>query len=587
MVSRALVAFVFSTTWSLTAAFTPSAAAAAAASAVTASGVGPLAWRRTRATDGRSAGVCSMAWRHRHPPPAGGGSCRRHRAVCPPSASPSPTSSSSSSSTASVERFVENRDGGSSRSSSRRPGFNDAASAVSGDPAENHGGRGSGGRRRSAAACVDESRFEPAVCLAAATVSASAASASPPARAAAESGRPSLFHNGVNGADESRRGDPSSAEPSARLMISMRQLSVLGAVAGLAAAAFDYEHGMAGFHWFQDWAVGAASNLPPRAAGNGGGGGGGGELGQVHLTPLKSIATGLGAGFTRALSRTLTFPLDTIKTRSQLSRLGAEDRSLLSAGMRRSIDGPASFDGVFKGFSAFLAQAGPSNAVFFLVYDALKALGTAALLGGLSGGGGGGGSGGGAGGGSSSLLPTALHLGASSIATVPSNLVRTPAEVVKQRLQVGQESGNSLQALRSIVRAEGVKGLFVGGKEQLMREIPFNAVQFAVYECLTSYVGSSELWADAALGAASSAVGAFATQPVDTVKTRVMTKSVPGSFGGASPGFLESAALVVEAEGVSSLFLGLLPRLVLVSTGGAFYFWGQEFASQLMSRAGF
>lgn len=27
-----------------------------------------------------------------------------------------------------------------------------------------------------------------------------------------------------------------------------------------------------------------------------------------------------------------------------------------------------------------------------------------------------------------------------------------------------------------------MKGLFVGGKEQLLREIPFNAVQFTVYE---------------------------------------------------------------------------------------------------------
>lgn len=39
-----------------------------------------------------------------------------------------------------------------------------------------------------------------------------------------------------------------------------------------------------------------------------------------------------------------------------------------------------------------------------------------------------------------------------------------------------------MQALLSIVRAEGVKGLFVGGNEQLIREIPFNAIQFTVYE---------------------------------------------------------------------------------------------------------
>lgn len=43
-------------------------------------------------------------------------------------------------------------------------------------------------------------------------------------------------------------------------------------------------------------------------------------------------------------------------------------------------------------------------------------------------------------------------------------------------------------------------------------------------QCLKSHFGSSELWADASLGAASSAIAALATQPVDTVKTRVMTK---------------------------------------------------------------
>ena len=33
----------------------------------------------------------------------------------------------------------------------------------------------------------------------------------------------------------------------------LRQMSALVVLAGLAAVAFDYEHGMAGFHWFQNW----------------------------------------------------------------------------------------------------------------------------------------------------------------------------------------------------------------------------------------------------------------------------------------------------------------------------------------------
>lgn len=75
-------------------------------------------------------------------------------------------------------------------------------------------------------------------------------------------------------------------------------------------------------------------------------------------------------------------------------------------------------------------QAGISNAVFFLFYDTINAFGAVTLLSTAAasdqaqGGGGG-------------VFTAALfHLVASSVATVPCNLVRTPAEVVKQRLQV-------------------------------------------------------------------------------------------------------------------------------------------------------
>lgn len=56
-------------------------------------------------------------------------------------------------------------------------------------------------------------------------------------------------------------------------------------------------------------------------------------------------------------------------------------------------------------------------------------------------------------------------------------------------VQVGQETGSSMEAFLSILEADGVRGLFVGGREQLIREIPFNAIQFTVYE-----VGRSIHW---------------------------------------------------------------------------------------------
>lgn len=97
---------------------------------------------------------------------------------------------------------------------------------------------------------MDENVFEVADSLAA--VSAAAAAATSPAAAAAAEDEKRTFVFGVGGVGRCSSGDRAT-DPSAGLIISMRQLSMLGAVAGLAATAFDYEHGMAGFHWFQDW----------------------------------------------------------------------------------------------------------------------------------------------------------------------------------------------------------------------------------------------------------------------------------------------------------------------------------------------
>lgn len=54
-----------------------------------------------------------------------------------------------------------------------------------------------------------------------------------------------------------------------------------------------------------------------------------GEISHVHFTPFRSLATGAGAGLTRAVSRTFTFPLDTLKTRGQVSRMREEDRAAM------------------------------------------------------------------------------------------------------------------------------------------------------------------------------------------------------------------------------------------------------------------
>lgn len=277
-----------------------------------------------------------------------------------------------------------------------------------------------------------------------------------------------------------------------------------------------------------------------------------------HFHPLKSALAGTGAGLTRAISRLMTFPLDTVKSREQLSRMSPEQMAKMSPEVRALAEKPSSKSGLFNGLGPFLLQAGPSNAAFFVTYDGFNTLFAAFLPG---------------------LDTNLVHLITSSLATIPTNLIRIPSEIIKQRLQVGKETGGSLAALKSIISKEGVKGLFVGGGAQLAREIPFNAIQFVAYDFSRSFFlgrESLDLFEDAAIGAVSSGFSALCTQPIDTVKTRVMTKTVPGGEAGGPLSLYYNMIKVWKAEGISSLYLGTVPRFLLVFTGGFFYFAGSE-----------
>lgn len=76
-------------------------------------------------------------------------------------------------------------------------------------------------------------------------------------------------------------------------------------------------------------------------------------------------------------------------------------------------------------------------------------------------------------------------LTASASAEVFTAAVRNPFEVVKQQMQAGMHSSTP-DAIRSLVRAEGVRGFYAGYLTLVARDIPFDALQFTLYEFLKS-----------------------------------------------------------------------------------------------------
>src|SRR5690242_3065032 len=77
---------------------------------------------------------------------------------------------------------------------------------------------------------------------------------------------------------------------------------------------------------------------------------------------------------------------------------------------------------------------------------------------------------------------SALALAGAS-ATIAADAFMNPFDVVKQRMQLHQSEFRSVfQCARMILRNEGFSAFYISYPTTLAISIPFNAVQFSVYE---------------------------------------------------------------------------------------------------------
>ena len=261
---------------------------------------------------------------------------------------------------------------------------------------------------------------------------------------------------------------------------------------------------------------------------------------HVHFNVYEYAFSGAVAGGFRALSRGLTFPFDTLKTVKQVQRANGQSPLVEQFTAKE----------LFRGVVPAIVSAVPANAVFFVIYNYLLTVAASEpvarlMLADVAPGGGD----------STHVSPSILffeRLLFSSIATLPSNLIKTPAELLKQRAQV-QPDASLVALVRDATRPPlGIRGLFLGNNAQLLRELPYNAIQMATFDFLRDKVMQGSAGAagaaagaypialdpatlSAGLGFVAAGFAAALTQPADTVKTRLMAgqEYVRGSGSGS------------------------------------------------------
>lgn len=162
---------------------------------------------------------------------------------------------------------------------------------------------------------------------------------------------------------------------------------------------------------------------------------------------------------------------------------------------------------------------------------------------------------------------------AGSIAGVVQCSLATPMELVRSKLQVQHEGhrayAGNIDCIRSIVRAEGVPGLYRGNVSMMLREAPAFGIYFSMYEatkrslCPELAKGESEpMWVQAAGGATTGAVTWAAVMPVDVVSTRIQC-SPEGEAGHGSQRSLAAVTRQIWREGGIRAFYRGLPTAVV------------------------
>jgi len=292
---------------------------------------------------------------------------------------------------------------------------------------------------------------------------------------------------------------------------------------------------------------------------------------DARMPLWKHAAAGSLAGVTEHIGM---FPLDTVKTHMQALR-PAGGPPLHLSDVVRNIVRERGITGFMRGSTAIAAGCVPAHIALFSSYEYSKEK----LMNN-----------------SGAHEPARAALCGAS-ATLCHDLILTPMDVVKQRMQLGCYRG-VYDCLGSILRLEGLSGLYRSMPTTLAMNLPFGSVLVAANESIKTCLG---IKGDARIEDAktvlpwyflsaglSGALASAATQPLDVVKTRLQTQDVligqsqsTSSSGGRSvdcrspkyPGLVPAVTTILREEGWLAFYKGALPRM-LHAVPSAAMCWG-------------
>ncbi|KAL4381918.1 hypothetical protein AHAS_Ahas04G0181500 [Arachis hypogaea] len=235
------------------------------------------------------------------------------------------------------------------------------------------------------------------------------------------------------------------------------------------------------------------------------------------------------------------FPVDTLKTRMQALTTTTTTTSCLRQSLSSilKLEGPSS---LYRGISAMALGAGPAHAVYFSVYEFCKQAFSSSFT--------------------TNNYSSLVHAASGVCATVTSDAVFTPMDVVKQRLQLKSSPyKGAVDCVRRVALEEGVGAFFKSYRTTVVMNAPFTAVHFATYEATKKGLvevppesADDRRWVvHATAGGAAGALATVVTTPLDVVKTQLQCQGVCGCDRFSSNAIGHVIQTVIRKDGYRGL----------------------------------
>ncbi|KAI5294698.1 hypothetical protein KEM55_006492, partial [Ascosphaera atra] len=256
------------------------------------------------------------------------------------------------------------------------------------------------------------------------------------------------------------------------------------------------------------------------------------------------------------------YPVDLLKTRMQVLNPSAGG---LYTGISNAVSTISRLEGwrtLWRGVSSVILGAGPAHAVYFATYEAVKEMAGGNVDAGHH--------------------PVAAGL-SGACATITSDALMNPFDVIKQRMQVhGSTYASISDCARSVYRTEGIRAFYLSYPTTLCMTVPFTATQFIAYESLSKVMNPSRNYdplTHCMSGGLAGAVAAAVTTPLDVIKTVLQTRGLAKDQEiRSAKGLFEAAKIIKRQYGWQGFVRGMRPRIIATMPSTAICWTSYEMA---------